>query len=213
MQSLHHKEIENKTARVTELEASLRVVSHDKDEIFDQLQLRQAELESSQSHLDSLQSQTTELQYQLREATDRIALLNDELSEAHKVQITKANSSAPTAEVTQLLAATESKYESRIADLRRQLSAVERERDEVEADMGKKLTEKTTEIEQLKRTIGRSAESHEEEEEAKAALRKEIDSLRDASAAYERLISELQAQINQAAEAEVRPSISLHDMR
>lgn len=166
--------------------------------------MRQAELESSQSHLESLQSQCTELQYQLREVTDRVALLTDELAEAHKAQFTTVHKSTPTAEVTQLLSAAEAKYEARIADLRRQLAAVERERDEAEADLSKKLTERAKEVDHLRNLIGRSAKEHEEEEETIATLKKEIESLRDASAAYERLVAELQAQAGRADEVEVR---------
>lgn len=202
-QSLHTKEIENKTARISDLETSLQILTQDKDELFDQLQMRQAELESSQSHLESLQSQFTELRYQLREATDRVALLTDEVSEAQKTQFVQTHDSTPTAEVTQLLSAAEAKYEARVSDLRRQLAAVERERDETEADLNKKLGKKSKEVEQLKSIVGLSAKAREEEEEAVANLKKEIDGLRDASIAYERLVAELQSQAGRATEIEV----------
>ena len=208
-QSLHNKEIENKTSHIDNLEASLQIVTREKDEIFDQLQMRQAELESSQSHLESLQSQCTELQYQLREATDRTALLSEEVAELQKAQSTAVHSSTPTAEVTQLLAAAEAKYEARIADLRRQLSAVERERDEAEADLSKKLAAKAKEIDHFKQMVGKSSKEREEVEETIAGLKKEIDILRDGAVAYERLIAELQAQAGRVAEVEVCSCITL----
>ena len=40
--------MENKRARISDLESTVRTLSKEKDELFDQLQLRQAELESSQ---------------------------------------------------------------------------------------------------------------------------------------------------------------------
>lgn len=209
---MHTKEIETKSSRISDLETSLQIVSREKDEIFDQLQMRQAELESSQSHLESLQSQTMELQHQLREATDRIALLTDEVAEAQKTQFTKVESSVPSAEVTQLLSATEAKYESRIADLRRQLTAVERERDETEADLSRKITEKVKEVDQLKSIVGRSAKAREEEEETVTSLKKEIETLRDAGAAYERLIAELQTQAGKVTEVEVRCFCHVRDV-
>lgn len=165
--------------------------------------MRQAELESSQSHLESLQSQTVELQYQLRESTDRIALLTDELAEARKERVANTQGSPPAEEVTRLLAATETKYEARIADLRRQMAAVERERDEGEALFNKRLSEKAKEVEQLQSLINISARGREEEGENVVALQKEIDSLREASKVREQLITELQAEAGKITEVEV----------
>ncbi|KAI0704949.1 hypothetical protein BC835DRAFT_1403872 [Cytidiella melzeri] len=202
LKSLHSKEIDNKSSQISDLSASLQIVSREKDEIFDQLQMRQAELESSQSHLESLQSQSTELQHQLREATDRIALLSEEIADAQKMQFAKVHSSTPSAEVTQLLSSAEAKYEARIADLRRQLTAVERERDETEAELSKKISEKVKEVEHLKSTVGKSVRAREEEEETVASLRREIESLRDAGTTYERLIADLQGEAGRVAEVE-----------
>ncbi|KAI0348473.1 hypothetical protein BDW22DRAFT_1410606 [Trametopsis cervina] len=213
LKSLHSKEIENKSGRISDLEASLQIVSREKDDIFDQLQMRQAELESSQSHLESLQSQTVELQHQLREATDRAALLNEELMEANRAQVAKVQSSAPSAEVTQLLSATEAKYEARIADLRRQIIAAERERDETEADLSKKVTEKVKEVEHIKAILGRSAKAREEEEETISALKKEIDGLRHAGVAYERVIADLQTQTEKATEVESTAQAQIAEVR
>ena len=168
--------------------------------------MRQAELESSQSHLESLQSQTMELQHQLRESADRIALLNDEIAEAQKTQFAKVESSMPSAEVTELLSTTEAKYEARISDLRRQLAAAERERDETESDLNKKISEKVQEVEQLKSVVGKSTKAREEEEETVAGLHKEIATLRDAAAAYQRLITDLQVQAGKVTDVEVRIS-------
>jgi len=66
-------------AQIDRLERSIRSLSTEKDSLFDQLQMRQAEVESSQSLLEVLQSQNTELQYQVREKDSRVALLSEEL--------------------------------------------------------------------------------------------------------------------------------------
>ena len=145
----------------------MRILTSEKDDIFDQLQMRQAELESSQSTLESLQSQFVESQYQMREANDRIALLNEELAESRRDQVSRVQDRGPSAEeVTRLLSAAEAKYESRIADLRRQLSAVERERDDAEAMFSKKLAEKVKEVEQLRGAVNASTKDHQEEKHA-----------------------------------------------
>ena len=191
------------TRQIADLEATVRILTNEKDDIFDQLQMRQAELESSQSHLESLQSQTVELQYQLREATDRVALLTDELADSRRDHVTKVPNSPPAEEVTRLLSATEAKYEARIADLRRQMAAVERERDEGEALFGKRLAEKTKEVEQLQNTVNLSAKDRTQENQTIAALHIEIEHLKETSKMREQLITELQAEAGKTAEIEV----------
>ena len=202
-QSLHSKETETNNLRIADLETSVRILTGEKDDIFDQLQMRQAELESSQSHLESLQSQTVELQYQLREATDRAALLTEELAESRKEHVSKVHYSPPTEEVTRLLSATETKYEARIADLRRQVAAVERERDEADNLFSKRLAEKAAELEKLQLTVNASAKDRAQEEEAVVALQREIENLKEAAAVREQLVVELQAEAGKVTEVEV----------
>ncbi|EKM61178.1 uncharacterized protein PHACADRAFT_134491 [Phanerochaete carnosa HHB-10118-sp] len=202
LKSVHSKETEANNSRATDLEAFVRILTTEKDDIFDQLQMRQAELESSQSHLESLQSQTVELQYQLREATDRTALLTDELAEARKEQAVKPESGPPPEEVTRLLSTAEAKYETRIADLRRRIAAVERERDEGEALFSKRLAEKAKEVEGLQALVNLSAKGREEEGENITTLQKEIESLREASQVQGRLLVELQAEAQRIPELE-----------
>lgn len=193
--------MEVRTSRISDLETSVQTLSGEKDEIFDQLQMRQAELESSQSHLESLQSQTVELQYQLREATDRIALLNDELFNSQQAQSTKLQGSPE--EVTRLLLAAEAKYEGRIADLRRQLSIMERERDEGEAELSKKLSQKTKEVDELKAIVNSSSKEHEQEQENVISLQEEMESLKAEIKAHQSVIAELGARTEEMAEGEV----------
>ncbi|PSS37549.1 hypothetical protein PHLCEN_2v565 [Hermanssonia centrifuga] len=200
LKSLHSKELEVRTSRISDLETSVQTLSGEKDEIFDQLQMRQAELESSQSHLESLQSQTVELQYQLREATDRIALLNDELFNSQQAQSTKLQGSPE--EVTRLLLAAEAKYEGRIADLRRQLSIMERERDEGEAELSKKLSQKTKEVDELKAIVNSSSKEHEQEQENVISLQEEMERLKAEIKAHQSVIAELGARTEEMAEGE-----------
>ncbi|GJE87588.1 GRIP domain-containing protein [Phanerochaete sordida] len=213
LKSVHSRETETSNSRIADLEGSVRILTTEKDDIFDQLQMRQAELESSQSHLESLQSQTVELQYQLRESNDRIALLSDELAEARKERTLKPESGPPSEEVTRLLSATEAKYETRIADLRRQLTAVERERDEGEALFSKRLAEKAKEVEELQALVNLSAKGREQEGENVAALQKEIDSLREASKMREQLIAELQAEAQRIPELEAIAQAQLANVK
>ncbi len=167
--------------------------------------MRQAELESSQSTLESLQGQNTELQYQLREATDRIALLQEEFSDARREQDLKVQSPGPsTEEVTRLLAAAESKYEAKLSDLRRRLAEAERERDEGEAHWSKKLAERAREVESLKAVVNSSQKSKDAESESAQALKDEIQALQSEIRSYQKQITDLHAQLGKTAEVEVR---------
>ncbi|OBZ79168.1 Laminin subunit alpha-2 [Grifola frondosa] len=209
----HTREIEGKNARISGLENSVQMLSKEKNELFDQLQMRQAELESSQSLLESLQGQGTELQFQIREANDRIALLTEELADARRVQDNKPGGTGPSAEeVTRLLSAAESKYETRISDLRRKLAEVERERDEGEAEWSRKLSEKTREIESLKGIVSISSKTREEELECASVLRKEIESLQEEIRLHQKRIADLQTQAGKVSEVETAAKIQLSEV-
>src|SRR5260221_11854998 len=73
-----------KGAQIDRLQRSNQSLSAEKDNLFDQLQIRQAEVEFAQSLLEVLQSQNTELQYQIREKDGRISILNKELSDSRQ---------------------------------------------------------------------------------------------------------------------------------
>ncbi|KAJ7254034.1 hypothetical protein B0H12DRAFT_1115648 [Mycena haematopus] len=149
----HSKDITALTSRISALESTLTALTNDKNAFFDQLQLRQAELESAQFHLDSLHSQNTELQYQLREAEERSALLNDDITEVRREQDSRAREPTTSAE--------DAKYESRLADLRRNLNVVEKERNESEAQWSRKLREKVRENDELKQVLGSATKNRE----------------------------------------------------
>ncbi|KAI0660441.1 hypothetical protein C8Q70DRAFT_913478 [Cubamyces menziesii] len=200
----HVRELENKKARISDLENTVRTLSREKDELFDQLQLRQAELESSQSALESMRSQNTELQFQLREANDRVALLQEEFSDVRREQDVRVQSPGPSAEeVARLLAAAESKYETKLSDLRRRLAEAERERDEGEAHWSKKFAERAKEVEDLKALVSLSQRSKEEESEGVQALHAEIEALKTEIRSYQTQVSDLRDQLVKAAEVEV----------
>jgi len=150
----------------------LNNVIKDKNTFFDNLQLRQAELESAQSHLESLQSQNTELQYQLRELNARYMLLKEDLVEVQREQELQSQGPAPSAdEVARLLSATEAKYESRMSALKKNLDQLEAERNLNEAEWSRKLRDKLAEVDELKMAIGSTAGIHQQHEEVVSELK------------------------------------------
>ena len=161
-------------------------------------------MESLRSSLESCQGQNTELQYQLREAQDRIALMQDEFTDSRRDQDLHVQSSGPsTEEVTRLLAAAESKYEAKLGDLRRRLAEAERERDDGEAHWSKKLAERAREVESLKAKFDLSLKSKEEELESAQVLKKQIDVLQGEIKVYQQQVADLHVQSEKAVEIEV----------
>jgi chromosome segregation ATPase len=203
-QSTYSNESEARNQRILVLETSVHNLTMEKDTIFDQLQMRQAELESSQAHMESLQSQTTEYQYQIRELQDRTALLTEELAEAQVEHKSSDSTPAISAEdVTRLLSNAEAKYEARLADLRKQLDAVERERNEADAEWSSKFSTKAREVEELKRTINSNIRNNTDSEQAVGQLRNEVERLKEDIRTYQKRSVDLQRQAEKVQEVEV----------
>lgn len=196
----HTKELNSKASRITQLESIVKNLTQEKDSLFDQMQLRQAELESSQSHLENVQNQNNELQYQLREANDRIALLESEETAYNRatpsphlrshdsgtsVNHPPSPSHEAPVELARLLSEAESKYEARLSDLRSKIRSLEKERNESEEEWARNLAERGKEIERLKRLMAeketeflRKAKGWEESETRIGALERSLNELK-----------------------------------
>ncbi|KAG6902913.1 hypothetical protein C0995_010083 [Termitomyces sp. Mi166 len=176
----HTQEMSDKEAQMRSLQQSLALVTKDKNAFFDDLQLRQAELESAQSHLEALESQNTEYQYQLRELSDRYVLLKDDFAEVQRdLEARSREPATSSGELARLLSTTESKYESKLFDLRKNLEAAEKERNDSDAEWSRKLCDKTREAEDLKRLASIVAQTKEQQEETVAGLRINITTLEE----------------------------------
>lgn len=134
--------------------------------MFDQMQLRQAELESAQAALESANIQNSELQYQLREASDRIALLSEEsYRPSPSPHLTSHNSQTslsgfppspapdPPAELARLLSDAEGRFEARLSELRAKIRTMEKERNESEEEWSRNMLERSKEVEKWKKAL------------------------------------------------------------
>ncbi|KAK0233161.1 hypothetical protein IW262DRAFT_1470284 [Armillaria fumosa] len=201
--SSNTKELSMKNSQITQLQTSLKSLAEDKNSLFDELQLRQAELESSQSLLESTQGQNTELQYQLRELEDRVSFLNAELLDAQRGRADLPREPGVSSEeVARLLVASEAKYEAKVMELQRGIAIIEKERNDTEAEWSRKLREKVKETEELKRALGTTVKSKEQDEGVVNQLHQEISELRDELETQGRQVDELHSQLNQARVAE-----------
>ncbi|PPQ88658.1 hypothetical protein CVT25_010234 [Psilocybe cyanescens] len=188
----HAKELGAKSSQITTLENSLNNVTRDKNAFFDQLQLRQAELESAQAHLESLQHQNTEFQFQLRESTDRLSLLKEEYSELFREHDSRSRDPVTSAdEVARMVSATEAKYEAKLAEMKRNIAILEKERAEGEADWSKKLKEKVKDLDDVKRILGSAAKNREADENAVAGLKADLAQAKETTQKLQRQVIEL----------------------
>jgi len=132
-------------------------------------------LESTQEHHSSLQHENNELQFQLREANERLSLLQEEIAELVRNQESRSRDPAASAdEIARAVSATETKYEAKLNELRRNLHTLEKERYESEAEWSNKLKEKVKELEEYKRRLGTTAKSREDETKTIAVLKAEL---------------------------------------
>ncbi|KAI6047574.1 hypothetical protein EDC04DRAFT_2619028 [Pisolithus marmoratus] len=162
LKTSYSTELTAKESHISSLEKSNR-------SFFDQLQLRQAELESSQLHAELLQSQNTELQFQLRAAQERLTLLTDELDDLRGEH----------ENVSHLISSVETKYEEKISE----------ERTESEANWSKKLLLKAREADELRSYLQSSTRSREQEED--------VVELKDEAQLQQSRLSELQSLVEQ----------------
>lgn len=201
----HTQKISEQEEQIRSLQQSLVLITKDKDAFFYDLQLRQAELESAQSHLEVLESQNTEYQYQLRELGDRYGLLKDDFAEVQRDLEAKSREPATSSnEIARLLSVAESKYESKLFDLKKSLEAVEKERNDSDADWSHKLRDKTKEVEDLKRLASVVAQTEEQYKETVAGLKVNITTLEDKQHLLLEQLQELRQTNVSVRESEVR---------
>jgi len=197
-------ELTQKRSQIAALETSVNNLSRENRTFFEQLQIRQAELESSQHHVGTLQSQNTELQFQLRETQDRVVLLTEEISDLRGEQDMRAHGSGgPQEDISQLISTMEAKYEAKLAEIKRNLAVVEKERTESEADWSRKLCEKSRETDELRMILQSSAKLREEKESTTELLKGEIERLTAEVQNHQRHAGELQLQVDRIKGAEV----------
>lgn len=146
----HDKELQQRDARVQQLEKTVRELGAVRDGLFDQMQLRTAEAESSSANQQSLQGQTGELQYELQEARDRAAALLEEVEELRKARRDVAREDNNT---RRLLAEAEQRHEHKVRDLLARARQVEKERLEAEDEGGRQLAERLKEVERMRDAI------------------------------------------------------------
>ena len=164
---------------------------------FQEIQSCQAEVEAGRNELESLRGRTKELEFQLREAEERLFMV-EENGPSRDLTVPASRSASPAAsrrnsgaDLQRLLVESEARSEAKISDLRNKIRALETERNEAEEEWATKLSQSVRDIEKLRRGItekeGEYAESLrtskdkdrllEEAETARKSVEKEMKAL------------------------------------
>lgn len=160
---------------VNGLEAIVKELSATKDKQFHTIQSRQAEAENARAESETLQNRTKELEFQLREANERVTILEDtssRMSDRGRPDLLNGDrfraspSPSPSrsrqnsggtgtsaSELQRLLAEAEARAEGKLSDLRHRIRSLEKERNDQEEEFGQKLQERVFELEKLKRVV------------------------------------------------------------
>ncbi|KAI5123779.1 hypothetical protein M0805_000368 [Coniferiporia weirii] len=210
----YQKEVSARNAKIQTLESSVHSLHSERDSLFDQLQMRQAEVESSQSLLESLQSSTSELQFQLREAVDRSGLLSEELADARReLEYRDLRPTVSADDSTSIRAVLEAKYEATINELSARLAEADRDRNETEAALSRNLLQKTQEMEVLRRLADTSVQSKDVTEGKIQRLEQEAEELRHQTSVYKEQLSDLSLQKDRVDELEAQLLRQTEDFR
>ncbi|GAA98225.1 uncharacterized protein L969DRAFT_93167 [Mixia osmundae IAM 14324] len=179
----HTKELATKTARIQQLESLLAEATTAKDAIFDELQLRQAETESSGERRDALESRTKEMEYELESARERMESLQSQVDEARQAQNTRSSDGA---QHLRKAADIEARHLIKVAALETQITRLERDRADAEEEMAGRLQERLRETDRLRQEIARrdaySVESEQTRRERQTAHEETEEKLRQAIA-------------------------------
>jgi hypothetical protein len=144
------KELAGKDTRIQQLEGTIKEITTSRDALFEDLQLRTAEMESSSSHQEALQARVGELQYEARDARDRAAALQEELDQIRKSQRDVTRDETNT---RRLLLEAEARHETKVRDMEARARQSEVDRQETEEEMGRNLQDRLKEVERMRQQI------------------------------------------------------------
>lgn len=175
-------------------------LTREKNEIFDQLQLRQAEYDSIQLHAESLEMSNNELHHQLRSEQEKAFLLSEELSDTQREQDYETRTSQVSSDdVAQI----RTKYETQLSEVQARLTAIEAERNETETTLNHALQQKHKECEELRKIVDSSAHSKNSSQETIASLKQELSRANNQLLEYRKQANEFMKQSKVIEELEV----------
>ncbi|KAM0792100.1 hypothetical protein ACM66B_004804 [Microbotryomycetes sp. NB124-2] len=147
LKAANARELKDKDQRVQELEQTVRQVERARDEVFEQLQIRTAEVESARDRQQALESQCKELEYELSDCRDKLTTMRNEVVELRKAQ---KDVSTEDQNARRLLAEQEARHEAKVRDLEARARQLDKDRQDVEEEMGRNLQDRLKEVERMR---------------------------------------------------------------
>ncbi|BGP29884.1 hypothetical protein JCM10296v2_001633 [Rhodotorula toruloides] len=187
------KELAAKDARIKQLEMTVRELTTARDLVFDQLQLRQAEIESSETNQEALKTRAAELEYELSETKDRIAAMQDELDSVRRHRQDSARDEGTT---RRLLEEAEARHAIKVRDLETRAAQLEKDRRETEDEMGRNLQERLKEVERLRAALAQKDVDFAESVQNRQKREKEIEEAQKAKADLEARLKKVEAALD-----------------
>lgn len=187
------KELAAKDARIKQLETTVRELTTARDSVFDQLQLRQAEIESSETNQEALKTRAAELEYELSETKDRIAAMQDELESARRHH---QDSNRDEGTTRRLLEEAEARHAVKVRDLEARAAQLEKDRRETEDEMGRNLQERLKEVERLRAALAQKDVDFAESVQNRQKREKEIEEAQKARADLEARLKKVEAALD-----------------
>ncbi|KAL7341974.1 hypothetical protein BJY59DRAFT_31307 [Rhodotorula toruloides] len=191
------KELAAKDARIKQLETTVRELTTARDSVFDQLQLRQAEIESSETNQEALKTRAAELEYELSETKDRIAAMQDELDSVRRHRQDSARDEGTT---RRLLEEAEARHAIKVRDLEARAAQLEKDRRETEDEMGRNLQERLKEVERLRAALAQKDVDFAESVQNRQKREKEIEEAQKARADLEARLKKVEAALDRVRE-------------
>jgi chromosome segregation ATPase len=214
--------------QVSGLEAIVKELNISKQQQFDTLELKQAEVETSRAEMERMQNSTKELEFQLRESTERCALLEDQVNSTRgRLNVLPDSSSRATpssspsrqnsgVDLQRLMAEAEGRSEAKMSDLRHKIRSLEAERNEAEEEWAHKLQERVRDLDKLRKEVKERADEYEDLLRAGKEKDKRVGEVEERSKLLERELNTLKAKMQEAegnnamsADAEVSRYIEL----
>ncbi len=137
----HAKEIANKVSRISTLEASVKSLQSTRQEQFQSLQAKQGEADRHRTEAEAMEARSKEQAFQLKEAQDRITVLEEELNASARglaldvnpssqgdVSAPSATAGISPADLSRLLAEAQAKAELKLSELRNAVARAEKDR-------------------------------------------------------------------------------------
>jgi chromosome segregation ATPase len=205
------KELAAKDARIAQLEATVKELKEARDSVFEQLQLRQAEVESASGYQEALKSKTAELEYELSETKDRLAALQDEVDDLRRH---RNDASRDEGNTRRLLAEAEARHVAKVRDLESLAKQLQKDRRETEDEMGRNLQERLKEVERLRAALAKKDVDYAESVQSSQKRELRIEEAEKARGELEKRLKKVEAALEQvrdeaetAKQAEVRRSL------